>query len=117
MEINAKIMEINDCVQSLAALAQDTRLTIYRTIVRAGPDGIAVGAIRTELGIAPATLSFHLNRLSTAGLIERQRRGRHHLYRADFVRMQAVIDYLVRDCCGGQPDKCLPCWPQTGEGS
>ena len=86
-------------VASLAALAQESRLGIYRLLVEAGPTGLAVGEIGAELDVAPATLSFHLKALSHAGLVQPRQHGRFIYYSASFSRMNALLDYLTENCC------------------
>src|SRR5262249_23925324 len=81
------------------ALAQESRLAIYRLLVEAGPTGLAVGEIGADLRVAPATLSFHLKALTHAGLIEARQEGRFIYYSASFGRMNALVDYLSENCC------------------
>jgi DNA-binding transcriptional ArsR family regulator len=100
-------MEIKDAVQALAALAQETRLSIFRLLVRAGPQGVAAGRLGELLGVAPATLSFHLKELTHAGLAAARQEGRFIYYNADFERMAALMSFLTRNCCRGMPDECL----------
>jgi ArsR family transcriptional regulator, arsenate/arsenite/antimonite-responsive transcriptional repressor len=94
-------MEEQTVVQSLAALAQPLRLKVFRALVVAGPRGLTPGAMSEGAGVPPATLSFHLKELMTAGLVTQQREGRFLIYRADFTRMQGVLDYLLQNCCEG----------------
>lgn len=91
---------------ALGALAQESRLNIFRLLVAAGPEGLAVGAIAEKLGLANATLSFHLRELSRAKLVAAVPNGRFILYSANFVTMNKLIAYLTENCCQGQP--CLP---------
>jgi len=88
-------------VESLAALAQPTRLEVFRLLVQCGPGGIRPGAIAESLDLAPATLSFHLAALRHARLIGLERNGRERIYRARFDSMHALVDYLTENCCGG----------------
>jgi len=99
-------LDVPDAVPALAALAHETRLRVFRTLVAAGPSGRTPGELAAELGIPAATLSFHLKELRTAGLVDRRRDGRtlHDSVRVEGVR--DLIDFLVRDCCGGSPDLC-----------
>ena len=115
-------MEIKSAVTALAALAQETRLSIFRLLVAAGPAGIAAGRIGEELDVAAATLSFHLKELSRAGLINARQEGRFIYYSADFERMAALMTFLTQNCCQGMPEECLSvvetalgrcCPPQT----
>lgn len=101
-------MEMTDAVTALAALAQETRLAIFRLLVQAGPEGLPAGAIATRLGAAPATLSFHLSQLSHAGLIRSRRQGRSILYAVDIAAMRDLLGYLSEDCCQGHPEICAP---------
>lgn len=94
-------MESIEAVNALAALAQEHRLAIFRRLVRAGPDGIPAGEIGREVGLAPATLSFHLRTLSQAGLASSQREGRTIYYRASYDEMSSLLHYLTDDCCCG----------------
>lgn len=101
-------MEISQAVNGLAALAQESRLAIFRLLVRQGPQGIAAGALGDRLGIPPATLSFHLKALTHAGLVKNRTAGRFVYYSANFAAMNALLEFLTQDCCGGRPDLCLP---------
>lgn len=103
-------METKQAVQSLSALAQDTRLAIFRLLVQAGPDGKAAGQIGEKLDLAPATLSFHLAGLTRAGLARSRAEGRFVIYTADFQVMNALVGFLSENCCGG-----ASCQPSTGE--
>lgn len=94
-------MKSEETVTALHALAHGHRLAAFRALVRAGPEGLAVGALREQLGIAPATLSAHLNVLRGAALVTDQREGRVIRVRADFARMYALIDFLTENCCQG----------------
>ncbi len=94
-------MEKQNAIAALAALAQETRIDVFRLLVRAGPDGLAAGEIGEALGLAPATLSFHLKELTSAGLLQCERDGRSRIYRPDFETMQQLITWLGEDCCQG----------------
>jgi DNA-binding transcriptional ArsR family regulator len=94
-------MEMSTAVHALAALAQPTRLEVFRLLVRRGPAGARAGAIADALDLAPATLSFHLSALRHAGLVECEPAGRERIYRAAFDRMHGLVDYLTENCCGG----------------
>ncbi|MFA6314565.1 MAG: metalloregulator ArsR/SmtB family transcription factor [Sterolibacterium sp.] len=99
-------MEINIAVQSLAALAQETRLAIFRLLVEAGPEGVNAGAIAEAVGVPAATLSFHVAQLARAGLVTSRQESRFIFYAANFPAMDDLIAYLTDNCCqGGQ---CLP---------
>jgi ArsR family transcriptional regulator len=86
-------------VSALAALAQQTRLALFRLLVEAGPAGLAAGAIAERLGVAAPTLSFHLKELTHAGLIRSVQQGRYVVYSADFDAMNALVAYLTENCC------------------
>lgn len=106
-------METQNALRALAALAQDTRLAIFRYLVEAGPEGVTVGRIGEALGVAPATLSFHLKELSHAGLVASRQESRFIWYSADYATMRALIGYLTENCCRGQPDACgVECAPR-----
>lgn len=107
-------MDSKIAVTSLAALAQDTRLAIFRLLVQHGPGGLCVGDIGAELQVAPATLSFHLKELMRAGLIGSTQQGRFIYYAADFAAMNALIGYLSENCCGGEPCD-VQCAPAAGK--
>lgn len=88
-------------VNALAALAHDRRLAVFRTLVVAGADGLAAGAIATALSVPPSSLSHHLGLLEQAGLVQVRRAGRSLIYAADFAAMRTLIDFLTEDCCRG----------------
>jgi ArsR family transcriptional regulator len=88
-------------IQSLAALAQQVRLRVFRALVVAGSEGLTPGAIAEQLGVAPNTLSFHLKELTHAGLIGQERQGRHLIYRASFQAISDLLAYLTQNCCQG----------------
>lgn len=96
-------MKSTEAVESLAALAQETRLAIYRLLVESGPEGLAAGVIAERLGVTPATLSFHLKELAQAQLVSSERQGRSLLYRAAFAQMNTLLGYLTANCCQGAP--------------
>ena len=93
-------------VDALAALAQETRLGVYRLLVEAGPEGLAAGRIGEAMQLPPATLSFHLAHLARAGLARSRQEGRFVIYSADFESMNALVGYLTENCCGGR--SCAP---------
>jgi ArsR family transcriptional regulator, arsenate/arsenite/antimonite-responsive transcriptional repressor len=93
-------------VQSLTALAQDSRLRVYRQLVQAGPDGVAAGELADKLDIPPTTLSFHLKTLGHAGLVDARQAGRFIYYSANYTAMNALLGFLSENCCGGRA--CLP---------
>lgn len=93
-------------VAALAALAQPSRLAVFRLLVQAGPDGMAASHIADALGILPSSLSFHLKELTEAQLATQTRAGRSHIYSANFATMGTLITFLTENCCGGK--SCLP---------
>jgi DNA-binding transcriptional ArsR family regulator len=95
-------METTQAVQALSALAQETRLGIFRLLVQAGPAGMPAGQIGEKLDLAPATLSFHLAGLTRSGLARSRQDGRFVIYSADFQAMAALVGYLSENCCGGR---------------
>lgn len=95
-------------VAALAALAQDSRLDVFRLLVQAGADGIPPGQISERLGLPGATLSFHLNQLRHAGLVTFRREGRSLIYVAEYDAMNALLAYLTENCCQGDPSACGP---------
>jgi ArsR family transcriptional regulator, arsenate/arsenite/antimonite-responsive transcriptional repressor len=101
-------MEEEDVVKALAAMAQVSRLRVFRTLIVAGPSGLTPGALGDELGLAATTLSFHLKELTHAGLVSQQRDGRNLIYRAVFEQMSAVLNYLTAHCCQGQACDAAP---------
>src|SRR3979409_2016466 len=101
-------MEKTDAVAALAALAQDNRLSVFRLLVEAGPEGMQAGQIADALGLAPNTLTFHFDRLRTAGLVTVRRDGRSMIYAARFETMNAVIAFLTDNCCAGVGGSCTP---------
>jgi len=90
----------------LAALAQETRLTLFRALVQAGPQGINPGALAEQFGIAQATLSFHLKELRNAGLIRKRQESRFIYYSVDYDEMNAVLSFLTENCCAGSGSCC-----------
>ncbi len=96
-------MKIKAAVDHLQSLAQETRLRVFRALVRAGSDGMSAGALATRLRVPAATMSFHLAHLSRAGLISACRDGRSIIYAANFEQMRRLLDFLTEDCCQGNP--------------
>ena len=94
-------MEKRAVVLALAALAQETRLDLFRLLVKAGPNGVAAGELAAALEVPPATLSFHLKELKSAGLVACEHRGRLRIYSPDFDAISQLIDYLSEKCCEG----------------
>ena len=107
--------EIKKTVRALAALAQETRLAVFRLLVEAGPSGLAAGEAGAELKLAPATLSFHLKELSRADLISARQDGRYIYYSANFFEMGALVGFLTENCCARDGMSCAPagCRPSS----
>jgi DNA-binding transcriptional ArsR family regulator len=106
-------MEKTTAIDALAALAQDSRLDVFRLLVQTGPDGLPAGRIGERLGIPPATLSFHLSHLRHAGLVTCRRQSRSLIYAAEYSTMNGLLAYLTENCCGGA-EICAPtCAPET----
>lgn len=105
-------METDDALSALTALAHPSRLAAFRALVQAGPQGMAVGEVRERLDLPPATLTAHLNVLRAAGLVRDVREGRVIRMHAAYARMDALVGYLMENCCGGQtqcaPTACAP---------
>jgi len=94
-------METTQAIDALAALAQRSRLAVFRLLVQAGPEGRAAGVVGDKLELPPATLSFHLAHLVRAGLVRSRQDGRFVIYSADFDNMNALVAYLTENCCSG----------------
>jgi len=94
-------METKQAIQALSALAQESRLSVFRLLVGAGPAGLAAGSIGEALDLPPATLSFHLAGLTRAGLAQSRQEGRFVIYSANFESMNALVTYLTDNCCQG----------------
>jgi DNA-binding transcriptional ArsR family regulator len=108
-------MEASKVVPALAALAQDTRLSVYRLLVEHAPEGLPAGQIAEKLDILPATLSFHLKELSHAGLVASRQESRFVWYRADLDAMNSLIGYLTENCCRASAacdSRCAPSRPK-----
>ncbi len=101
-------MKNSDAVTALSALAQDSRLGVFRLLVNAGPEGMPAGAVADSLNLAPNTLTFHLDRLRQAGLVTVRREGRSMIYAARFETMNALVGFLTENCCQGKPELCRP---------
>ncbi|NGZ83254.1 ArsR/SmtB family transcription factor [Duganella aceris] len=96
-------MDTKQTLAALAALAQESRLAVFRLLVQVGPDGMAASRIGERLDIAPSSLSFHLKELAHAGLISSRQDGRFVIYAADIGTMNGLIGFLTENCCGGAP--------------
>jgi DNA-binding transcriptional ArsR family regulator len=101
-------MESEAVILALAALAQPTRLDVFRLLVRHEPDGLPAGDIARELAVPHNTMSSHLGILSRAGLVRSERRSRSIIYRAELDRLREAVTFLLKDCCGGHPGLCAP---------
>lgn len=93
-------------VDALGALAHETRLAVFRALVKAGPEGMIAGAIAQHCGVPPSTMSHHLATLERAGLVQSERESRLIHYRADFAGMRRLLAFLMHDCCQGVPEMC-----------
>jgi DNA-binding transcriptional ArsR family regulator len=101
-------MKIEVAVKALAALAQESRLSVFRLLVQAGKEGLAAGVLGEKLGIPPATLSFHLKGLTHAKLVKSRTEGRYVIYTANYAEMDKLIAYLTEHCCAGDSAQCAP---------
>ncbi len=101
-------MDQSTALAALAALSHETRLSVFRLLVTAGPHGMAAGSIAGKLDVLPNTLSAHLAQLDRAGLIVANRDGRSIRYGADYAGMRDLMAFLMRDCCGGNAEICAP---------
>ncbi len=111
-------MESEDAILALAALAQATRLDVFRLLVKGEPDGLAAVDIARALAVPQNTMSSHLAILARAGLVVSERRSRSIIYRANLVTFQDLTSFMVEDCCGGRADLCAPvaeCKPARGK--
>lgn len=94
-------METKHIIAALSALAQESRLAVFRLLVQAGPEGVAASKIAEALDIPPSSLSFHLKELMHAGLLIQTKNGRSLIYSANFDTMNGVLGFLTENCCGG----------------
>lgn len=101
-------MKVKNAVAALAALAQESRLSIFRLLVQAGKEGMAAGKLGEKLDIPPATLSFHLKGLLHAGLVKSRTEGRFVIYSANYAEMDRLLAYLTEHCCAGDTAQCAP---------
>jgi len=99
-------METKNMISALAALAQDSRLAVFRLLVQVGPEGMAASKIAEQLSISPSSMSFHLKELSHAQLVRSRNEGRFVIYSANFETMNGLIGFLTENCCGG--NVCMP---------
>jgi DNA-binding transcriptional ArsR family regulator len=105
-------METKNAVTALAALAQESRLAIFRLLVQAGPTGLAAGKIGEALGIAPSSLSFHLKELAHANLVASRQESRYIIYAANFPAMNELLGFLTENCCCGAPCETATAFPE-----
>ena len=103
-------MENKQIISALAALAQESRLAVFRALVQAGPEGMAATRIAELIGAAPSSLSFHLKEMLHAGLVSSRQEGRFVIYSANYATMNGLIDFLTDNCCGGNP-----CGPSSAQ--
>ena len=108
-------MKPAQAVKALAALAQDTRLAVFRLLVQAGPEGLAAGVISAKLKLPAATASFHLAQLASAGLVKSRSEGRFVFYSVELARMNEVLSYLTENCCGGAACEVAPARARTAK--
>jgi DNA-binding transcriptional ArsR family regulator len=101
-------MKAKSALAAFAALSQEVRLDVLKRLVRAGPGGVPAGALAEAAGVAPPTMSFHLKELLGAGLVRSRKDGRSVLYAADYGGLRALVDFLLADCCQGDPRLCGP---------
>jgi ArsR family transcriptional regulator len=101
-------MELSSAVEALSALGQETRLRVFRLLVKRGPEGMPAGDIATQLSVPPNTMSSHLAVLSRAGLVASRKEGRSVIYAVDVEGTRELLSFLVEDCCQGKPNVCQP---------
>ena len=101
-------MESTSAISALEALSNETRLEVFRLLVRAGPSGLAAGDIADRLGVVQNTMSSHLHKLAYAGIIARRRESRHIIYSVEFATVRELILFLLEDCCAGSAAVCKP---------
>jgi DNA-binding transcriptional ArsR family regulator len=101
-------MDQSQALRGFAALSQETRLAIVRLLVRAGPDGLAAGAVAEAVEASPSNVSFHLKDLEHAGMITARRESRSIIYAASYDTLRDLIAFLMKDCCAGRPEICAP---------
>jgi ArsR family transcriptional regulator len=101
-------MDNTDAILVLAALGQTTRLETFRHLIRKEPAGVPAGELARLMAVPQNTMSAHLAVLARAGLVRGERQSRSIVYRADLARLQALVTYLLKDCCGGRADVCTP---------
>ena len=97
-------MDVRQALSAFGALSQETRLAVVRTLVVAGPAGLAAGAIAERMGVSPSNISFHLKELERAGLVAQRRESRSLVYSASYETLADLLDFLMNDCCAGHPE-------------
>jgi ArsR family transcriptional regulator len=112
-------METKNVIAALTALAQDSRLAVFRLLVQAGPEGLAASKIAERLDLPPSSLSFHLKELTHANMVTQAKDGRSLIYSANFETMNALLGFLTENCCGGNPCSpvCIPARSTDGASS
>lgn len=101
-------MDQTQALKAFGALSQDTRLSLLRMLVVAGPDGLAAGTLAGRAKVSPSNVSFHLKELERAGLVSTRRESRSIIYGAEFEALSGLIRFLMEDCCSGRPEICAP---------
>jgi DNA-binding transcriptional ArsR family regulator len=99
-------MDINKALAAFFALSQQTRLDVFRLLIKAGAAGLNAGEIATQLGVKQNTMSANLTVLLNAGMVRNERHGRAIRYFADFEALRGLLSFLMEDCCGGRPELC-----------
>jgi DNA-binding transcriptional ArsR family regulator len=112
LELSYARMKTRDAIEALAALAHEHRLAVFRLLVQRGPEGLPAGEIAQRIGLAPSSLTFHLQHLTRAGLLTQRRMGRQLIYAADFAAMNALVAYLTEKCCS-EATGCSPAVAST----
>ena len=114
-------MDERQALIAFGALSQETRLRLLRSLVVAGPEGIAAGALAEQVAVSPSNVSFHLKELERAGLVTARRDARSIVYSVEYDAMSGLIRFLMQDCCSGRPEICAPALAapccQPGEGT
>ena len=101
-------MDQAQALDAFAALSQETRLEMVRTLVRAGPQGLPAGTVAENVGVSSSSASFHLAHLERAGLVQSRREARSIVYSVSYANLSALVGFLMRDCCQGHPEVCAP---------
>lgn len=101
-------MDEQQALDAFGALSQQTRLQMVRALVVAGPEGLPAGAVGEKVGASSSSASFHLANLERAGLVQSRREHRSIIYTANFEGLSGLVEFLMRDCCSGHPEVCMP---------